>query len=563
MRRLLLFGGLFFTAFSFSQTTIYQENFETGNSFTMNSTDLGGASTFNTWLRNNSYTGGSGTFICLGFPFSFTVGNTPAQPSGITGFPSSNYMHISAQAAVSSGITCSSYIPSDGTCVSNESNFTKMTSPISTVGFSNVTIDFWWMCAGSANAFGELYYSLDNGTTWTLKQSNFNNTPNWSQTAITDPLWSNQSSLKFAFRFVNTTASAAADPAFAVDQIVVTGASSTNSISIVSIQPQLTWCAGSTPSLQVIFNAVGTYNAGNVFTCQLSDASGSFASPTVIGSFAGTSTGNQLISGNIPGSIPVGSGYRIRVVASNPSTIGTDNGVDLTVLPSPTVTLAPLMDVCESINPVLITGESPLGGVFSGTNVSGNFFTPSVIGTTTITYIYTDVNGCNGVATQQITVHETPVVSVNPPAPVCVSDAPFALAPFGAPIGGTYTGPGVTANVFSPAVAGVGVHSIVYEFISGSACADSEVFTIEVESCASLSENDMIGLMVYPNPAKEYITISADVELSSITLLDVNGRIVRTIEKQGAVDISDLNAGVYLLQMEYKGQRFVERIAVK
>lgn len=562
MKKLLLFVSMAFAANGFAQTTIYQENFETGNSFTMNSSDLGGSSTYNTWLKNNTYAGGSGTFVCLGFPFAFTVNNTPSQPSGITGFPSSSYMHIAAQSAISSGINCASYIPADGTCALNESNFAKMTSAISTVGFINVNFDFWWMCAGSSTAFGELYYSLDGGTTWTLKQSNFNNTTNWAQTVITDPLWSNQASLKFAFRFSNTTASTAADPPFCVDQIVVSGAASTNSISIVSIQPQLEWCAGSTPSLQIIFNSIGTYNAGNVFTCQLSDASGSFASPTVIGSFAGTSTGNQLIGGNIPGSIPVGTGYRIRVVASDPVTIGTDNGVDLVVMPSPTVTLQPFFDVCESSIAIPLMGESPSGGVFSGQNVSGSFFTPSVVGATIITYTYTEANGCSGSATQQITVHPTPVVSINPPTPLCIADAPFAMQ-YGAPAGGNYTGPGVTANMFSPAVAGVGVHSIVYEFINSSGCSDSEVFIIVVESCASISENDTIGLLIYPNPAKDFITISADVELLTIVLLDVNGRIVRVIEKQGMVSVSDLNAGVYFLQMEHDGQRFVERITVK
>jgi hypothetical protein len=58
MKRLLLFGSTLFAAFGFSQTTIYQENFETGNTFTLNTSDLGGASTFNTWLVNNSFTGG-------------------------------------------------------------------------------------------------------------------------------------------------------------------------------------------------------------------------------------------------------------------------------------------------------------------------------------------------------------------------------------------------------------------------------------------------------------------------------------------------------------------------
>jgi Secretion system C-terminal sorting domain len=216
------------TAFAFSfcgisQTTIFSENFENTNAFTMNTNDLAGASAYNTWLVNTIYSGGSGTFVCLGFPFSFTINNTPSQPVGISGAPSSKYMHIAAQAAISSGINCASYIPSDGTCVTNESNFSKMTNSISTVGFTNVNFNFWWMCAGSATAFGELYYSLNGGTSWILKQSNLNNMPNWSQMNHTDPAWNNAANLKFAFRFVNTTATAASDPPLCIDQITVSG----------------------------------------------------------------------------------------------------------------------------------------------------------------------------------------------------------------------------------------------------------------------------------------------------------------------------------------------------
>ena len=127
------------------------------------------------------------------------------------------------------------------------------------------------MCAGSVDGYGEIYYSLDGGTTWVLKQSNFNNVTSWSQTAISDPLWDNQTSLQFAYRFVNNTA---ADPAFSIDEIIVTGMGATNSITTTDIQPQGAWCFGDITTLQVSFDATGTYNTGNVFTAELSDGAG-------------------------------------------------------------------------------------------------------------------------------------------------------------------------------------------------------------------------------------------------------------------------------------------------
>ena len=86
-------------------------------------------------------------------------------------------------------------------------------------------------------------------------------------------------------------------------------------------------CAGSPVS--VTFTGIGDFNGANIFTAQLSDASGSFASPVDIGSVNGTTSGT--IEATIPAGTVPDTGYRIRVVASNPATIGEDNGADIEV----------------------------------------------------------------------------------------------------------------------------------------------------------------------------------------------------------------------------------------
>ena len=87
-------------------------------------------------------------------------------------------------------------------------------------------------------------------------------------------------------------------------------------------------CAGST--LDLSFVVEGAFNTGNAFTAELSDATGSFASPTTIGTLTGTTGGTLPVT--IPAGTPDGGGYRIRVVGSDPSVVGADNGVDITVL---------------------------------------------------------------------------------------------------------------------------------------------------------------------------------------------------------------------------------------
>ncbi len=82
-------------------------------------------------------------------------------------------------------------------------------------------------------------------------------------------------------------------------------------------------------AVSVPFTVSSAFDAGNTFTAQLSNASGSFVSPVVIGTLSGTTSGS--INASIPLGTAPGAGYRIRVVGSNPLVVGTDHGTDLTI----------------------------------------------------------------------------------------------------------------------------------------------------------------------------------------------------------------------------------------
>ena len=87
-------------------------------------------------------------------------------------------------------------------------------------------------------------------------------------------------------------------------------------------------------SVNVPFTSVGAYDASNVYTAQLSDATGSFAIPTDIGTLS-----SDLNSGTIAAEIPAGTQngtlYRIRVISSTPAITGTQNGTNLRVFLNP------------------------------------------------------------------------------------------------------------------------------------------------------------------------------------------------------------------------------------
>ena len=92
-------------------------------------------------------------------------------------------------------------------------------------------------------------------------------------------------------------------------------------------------CPGT--DIEVSMAAYGVYTTGNVFSVELSDENGTFATPQVIASVSSKKSGAQDIEATLPGDMIPGGDYRIRVTSSNPPTIGSSNQGDITTCPTP------------------------------------------------------------------------------------------------------------------------------------------------------------------------------------------------------------------------------------
>lgn len=78
--------------------------------------------------------------------------------------------------------------------------------------------------------------------------------------------------------------------------------------------------------IDVKFNSFGVFGNNNIYTAQLSDTNGSFASPFQLGTLASSQSFPGMpgtVSGLIPGNVPAGCGYYIRIISSSPSVTGT------------------------------------------------------------------------------------------------------------------------------------------------------------------------------------------------------------------------------------------------
>jgi hypothetical protein len=96
------------------------------------------------------------------------------------------------------------------------------------------------------------------------------------------------------------------------------------------------------------FDASGTYNNGNVFTVQLSDAAGSFAAPLAIGNI--TATKSSIIKCTIPLHITNGNGYKVKVVSNNPVVNGVVSDTVFSLLDQPKYNDTSVIVVCQNDN---------------------------------------------------------------------------------------------------------------------------------------------------------------------------------------------------------------------
>ncbi len=256
----------------------------------------------------------------------------------------------------------------------------------------------------------------------------------------------------------------------------------------------------------VPFTLGGTYQAGNVVSIQLSNSSGSFASPTVIGSLASTTSGT--VYGTIPAGTAAGTGYRMRVVSSNPALTAADNGANITVINvSNSIAPASAQTIAANTNGTTLTVTETAGATSREWKYAttpggpyqslapaqtGTTYTPNapVAGTYYLVCVTTYPGGTT-TTSNEVTVNVVST-SITPTAPqsilvssngntLTVAETPAATGrewKYATASGGPYTAfaPVQTATTYTPNFAGAGNYYIVCQStISGVTVTSNEV----------------------------------------------------------------------------------------
>jgi uncharacterized delta-60 repeat protein len=308
------------------------------------------------------------------------------------------------------------------------------------------------------------------------------------------------------------------------------------------------YCLGS--QLTVAYTKTGFYRLANQFSVQLSDATGSFANATTIGTASTTEGGN--INATIPATTAPGSGYRIRVVSSQPAVVSASNAADITIgVPSSITTQPQPQTLCAgsaaSFNVVALGSGLTYqwqkdGAAISGANTA-SYTIPSSAASNAGNYRVVVAGAC-GTATSQavaLTVNAMPGIPVITASGNTLSSsansgnqwyfngnaiASATNATYQVTASGTYTVQ-VSQN-------GCNSTSTPYQFVA-TAISGPGLWNGEVS--------------IYPNPVVNQLNLrNVGGRKLSIQLIDIYGKTVRqwnTAQTTTALDVTGLASGVY------------------
>ena len=203
----------------------------------------------------------------------------------------------------------------------------------------------------------------------------------------------------------------------------------------------------------------------------------------------GSTYSNQAFLNNLPSLL---APYK---ASDDPDTPDVDDPTPVVISCDPLlVDLGPDQTVCET-SPTTITANVS-GGYGSMTYAwdnglsAVNEHTVNPLTTTSYNVTVTDENGCSNTDVITLTIDTPPVVTLNLTTTDLCEDATSITLDGQSPVGGTFSGNGVSGSTFNPVVAGPGTHAISYTYTNASGCSGTATDYIVVNQAPTIILSD-------------------------------------------------------------------------
>lgn len=340
----------------------------------------------------------------------------------------------------------------------------------------------------------------------------------------------------------------------AVGEVANVAGTITDNVGVLALQPDpcveivttdlatLEFCAGDSTS--ITFNAIGSFTGANVFTAQLSDASGDFTSPTDIGTLNGATPGAITIT--FPANTAQGSGYRVRVNSTASPTTGMENATDITINALPTVVAnATSQTVCAG-EQITLSGSGADSYTWNNNVTDGVAFAPTQSGYFTVVGV-NNTTLCSNMDSVMVTVNDLPDTSVvqngNQLAAVLAGatyqwvDCDDNFSPIA----------NATDQTFVPST--TGNYALV---VTQNACSDTSscynVMTVGIEDATAKE----IVLLLYPNPSNGEFRMISNVESPmEVNVFNMMGQTIYTssnVKNNSVIDLQGVENGLYSIR---------------
>jgi gliding motility-associated-like protein len=205
---------------------------------------------------------------------------------------------------------------------------------------------------------------------------------------------------------------------------------------------------------------------------------------------------------------PASLGVGEWVVSFQPNSSCIDSSsVTILIDQPPVVSITSSSIFCETDPQVLLQGQ-PLGGFWRGEAILDSLsglFDPALVGGDVASVIYTSVGNCPAADTLIVSVETVVEASIiEPDTIVCLSDAPINFDANLSP--GFWLGPGISGaaqGLFEPELAGLGTHTITYNYTGVCESSATRIVTVEdpsisfTQPTAVCLDSDPVNLEVF------------------------------------------------------------------
>ena len=342
--------------------------------------------------------------------------------------------------------------------------------------------------------------------------------------------------------------------------------------SLVSYSLTTAGCT-TTKTVNVTVNALPVVSAINGVNTICLNTNQTYVNPTVL---SGNNTVGQWSSID-PTIITIDQSGKASGLLIGSTTINylvSSNGCSSTQSKVVNVVAQPVVNPIVGVNSICLNTGSTLtnispSGVWSSSLplIATISSTGSIVGVGVgnVTFSYAvSQNGCTSTQTKTLTVNALPVVSLNGLPTICKNWGTYNLVE-GLPLGGQYSGTGISGSVLS--FTNSGIYNVGYTYTDNNGCTNSVQSDISISECAGLDEVAEVKFDIYPNPTKDELNIiSSNESIQDLKIIDNAGRIVfesKPLSLHVQLEVGNFADGLYTIQISSASKMINSKFVVR